>query len=80
MRAAEEEIRRPSPFQNPNTEVKLFSADGSPRTLPPVRVGRCQAERRSAVIAGLFFVLLNQRLRTNTNRMYFVHEDRSEIS
>ena len=31
-----------TPVPIPNTEVKLFSADGS-GGLPPVRVGRCQA-------------------------------------
>ena len=31
-----------TPVPIPNTEVKLFSADGS-WGLPPVRVGRCQA-------------------------------------
>jgi hypothetical protein len=29
----------------PNTEVKLFSADGS-WGFPPVRVGRCQARKK----------------------------------
>ena len=32
-----------TPVPIPNTEVKFFSADGS-RGLPPVRVGRCQAD------------------------------------
>ena len=36
-----------TPVPIPNTEVKLFSADGS-WGFPPVRVGRCQARRRSA--------------------------------
>ena len=31
-----------TPVPIPNTEVKLFSADGS-WGFPPVRVGRCQA-------------------------------------
>jgi hypothetical protein len=31
-----------TPVPMPNTEVKLFSADGS-WGIPPVRVGRCQA-------------------------------------
>ena len=31
-----------TPVPMPNTEVKLFSADGS-WGFPPVRVGRCQA-------------------------------------
>ena len=31
-----------TPVPIPNTEVKLFSADGSWGS-PPVRVGRCQA-------------------------------------
>ena len=42
-----------TPVPIPNTEVKLFSADGSWGS-PPVRVGRCQARRRSADKAGLF--------------------------
>ena len=42
-----------TPVPIPNTEVKLFSADGS-WGFPPVRVGRCQARRRSADEAGLF--------------------------
>ncbi len=32
-----------TPVPMPNTEVKLFSADGS-WGIPPVRVGRCQAD------------------------------------
>ncbi len=32
-----------TPVPIPNTEVKLFSADGS-WGIPPVRVGRCQAD------------------------------------
>ena len=32
-----------TPVPIPNTEVKLFSADGS-WGFPPVRVGRCQAK------------------------------------
>jgi hypothetical protein len=32
-----------TPVPMPNTEVKLFSADGS-WGFPPVRVGRCQAK------------------------------------
>ena len=42
-----------TPVPIPNTEVKLFSADGS-WGFPPVRVGRRQANERSAVLAGLF--------------------------
>jgi hypothetical protein len=39
-----------TPVPIPNTEVKLFSADGS-WGLPPVRVGRCQAsEKRTAMM------------------------------
>jgi hypothetical protein len=33
-----------TPVPMPNTEVKLFSADGS-WGFPPVRVGRCQAQK-----------------------------------
>ena len=44
-----------TPVPIPNTEVKLFSADGSWGS-PPVRVGRCQAKRRSAVLSWSFFV------------------------
>ena len=36
-----------TPVPIPNTEVKLFSADGS-WGFPPVRVGRRQANERSA--------------------------------
>ena len=42
-----------TPVPIPNTEVKLFSADGSWGS-PPVRVGHCQARRRLADEAGLF--------------------------
>ena len=42
-----------TPVPIPNTEVKLFSADGSWGS-PPVRVGRCQAKRRSAVLSWSF--------------------------
>ncbi len=34
-----------TPVPIPNTEVKLFSADGSWGT-PPVRVGHCQAKMK----------------------------------
>ena len=33
-----------TPVPMPNTEVKLFSADGS-WGFPPVRVGRCQVRK-----------------------------------
>ena len=43
-----------TPVPIPNTEVKLFSADGS-WGLPPARVGRCQAQKvitdRKSVVA-----------------------------
>ena len=45
-----------TPVPIPNTEVKLFSADGS-WGFPPVRVGRRQANVRPALMAGLFCVL-----------------------
>ena len=54
-----------TPVPIPNTEVKLFSADGSWGS-PPVRVGRCQAKRRSAVLSWSFFVFskkMNRRLK-----------------
>ena len=41
-----------TPVPMPNTEVKLFSADGS-WGFPPVRVGRCQAK---APYWGYYFV------------------------
>ena len=44
-----------TPVPIPNTEVKLFSADGS-WGFPPVRVGRCQVNKRSAILAGLFLL------------------------
>ncbi len=37
-----------TPVPIPNTEVKLFSADGS-WGFPPVRVGRRQANEKSAI-------------------------------
>ena len=37
-----------TPVPIPNTEVKLFCADGS-WGFPPVRVGRCWASNRKAV-------------------------------
>ena len=45
-----------TPVPIPNTEVKLFSADGS-WGFPPVRVGRRQANRKTSLSAGLFCVL-----------------------
>jgi hypothetical protein len=42
-----------TPVPIPNTEVKLFSADGSWGS-PPVRVGRCQA--KPLYNRGYFFV------------------------
>ncbi len=51
-----------TPVPIPNTEVKLFSADGS-WGFPPVRVGRCQAMRRGSAEELVFFVcsFLNNR-------------------
>ena len=54
-----------TPVPIPNTEVKLFSADGS-WGCPPVRVGRCQARRRSADEAGLFLFILGRRFSEGT--------------
>ena len=42
-----------TPVPIPNTEVKLFSADGSWGS-PPVRVGRCQAKQKTNILVGLF--------------------------
>ena len=43
-----------TPVPIPNTEVKLFSADGS-WGFPPVRVGRCQvSEKKISRDTGLF--------------------------
>ena len=43
-----------TPVPMPNTEVKLFSADGS-WGFPPVRVGRCQVKsKKISRNAGLF--------------------------
>ncbi len=53
-----------TPVPIPNTEVKLFSANGS-WDFVPVRVGRCQAlEKRLAKIASLFLYvhLSNKKL------------------
>ena len=44
-----------TPVPMPNTEVKLFSADGS-WGLPPVRVGRRQALRGPAYISWSFLL------------------------
>ena len=45
-----------TPVPMPNTEVKLFSADGS-WGFPPVRVGRCQVnEKKISRDTGLFFI------------------------
>ena len=49
-----------TPVPIPNTEVKLFSADGSWGS-PPVRVGRCQAIKRSAEKL-IFCILLIEKL------------------
>ncbi len=40
-----------TPVPMPNTEVKLFSADGS-WGFPPVRVGRCQAKQKYTIFVG----------------------------
>ena len=45
-----------TPVPIPNTEVKLFSADGS-WGFPPVRVGHCQA-KKVALSRGYFFCLI----------------------
>ena len=44
-----------TPVPIPNTEVKLFSADGS-WGFPPVRVGRCQATEEDQPNGWSFFV------------------------
>ncbi len=44
-----------TPVPIPNTEVKLFSADGS-WGFPPVRVGRCQANKKDQPMKLVFFV------------------------
>jgi hypothetical protein len=44
-----------TPVPIPNTEVKLFSADGS-WGFPPVRVGRCQASPRTSKFGCSFFI------------------------
>ena len=47
-----------TPVPIPNTEVKLFSANGS-WDFVPVRVGRCQAlEKRLAILASLFCMFI----------------------
>ncbi len=43
-----------TPVPIPNTEVKLFSADGS-WGFPPVRVGRCQAIKNTEYLYSVFF-------------------------
>ena len=43
-----------TPVPIPNTEVKLFSADGS-WGFPPVRVGRCQASPNRGIILINFY-------------------------
>jgi hypothetical protein len=47
-----------TPVPIPNTEVKLFSADGSWGS-PPVRVGRRQAKKISELL--VFFYYINER-------------------
>ena len=50
-----------TPVPMPNTEVKLFSADGS-WGFPPVRVGRCQVkEERSVEILVFLFVIFSRQ-------------------
>ena len=47
-----------TPVPMPNTEVKLFSADGS-WGFPPVRVGRCQVKsKKISRDTGLFVLSL----------------------
>ena len=60
----DEEIRRLS-FAGSRTRKLSSCADGSWGS-PPVRVGRCQAKRRSAVLSWSFFVFskkMNRRLK-----------------
>ena len=60
----DEEIRRLS-FVGDQTQKLSSCADGSWGS-PPVRVGRCQAKRRSAVLSWSFFVFskkMNRRLK-----------------
>ena len=45
-----------TPVPIPNTEVKLFSADGS-WGIPPVRVGRCQAYKERSAKELIFFCI-----------------------
>ena len=47
-----------TPVPIPNTEVKLFSADGS-WGFPPVRVGRRQANENQLFISWSFFIFIN---------------------
>ncbi len=49
-----------TPVPIPNTEVKLFSADGSWGS-PPVRVGRRQAQDERLAEMLVFFVGKNRR-------------------
>ncbi len=44
-----------TPVPMPNTEVKLFSADGS-RGFPPVRVGRRQANLTQFIMNWVFYM------------------------
>ena len=56
--------RRGTPVPIPNTEVKLFSADGS-RGIRPVRVGRRQASRSLPIGSGFFlfiFLIFNVKV------------------
>ncbi len=56
-----------TPVPMPNTEVKLFSADGS-WGFPPVRVGRCQVRRGKRSVEILVFFYMN--LKNNINRRF----------
>ncbi len=58
-----------TPVPIPNTEVKLFSADGS-WGLPPVRVGRCQAPgKRAAIIVAVLFLYM----RKNFSESFYIN-------
>ena len=54
-----------TPVPMPNTEVKLFSADGS-WGFPPVRVGRCQVmSKKISRDTGLFCLIVFNNIAVN---------------
>ena len=67
-----------TPVPIPNTEVKLFSADGS-RGLPPVRVGRRRADRSFPMGMAFFIAFFSGRWQVDVMYCIRLVEERSAV-